>query len=74
MDALLQPARRIRGAVAYRARCASPPTWAWTRCKPTALLLRNDSTPGLIIEMEGIATDAEVREFYERVGVALPRA
>ena len=30
------------------------------------MLQRNDSTPGLIIEMEGIATDAEVREFYER--------
>ena len=30
------------------------------------MLLRNDSSPGLIIEMEGIATDAEVSEFYKR--------
>lgn len=29
-------------------------------------LLQNDSTPGLIIEMEGIPTDAEVSEFYAR--------
>ena len=29
-------------------------------------LLQNDSTPGLIIEMEGFPTDAEVSEFYER--------
>ena len=29
-------------------------------------LLQNDSTPGLIIEMEGFPTDAEVREFYAR--------
>ena len=29
-------------------------------------LLQNDSTPGLIIEMEGVPTDAEVSEFYAR--------
>ena len=29
-------------------------------------LLQNDSTPGLIIEMEGFPTDAEVSEFYAR--------
>ena len=29
-------------------------------------LLQNDSTPGLIIEMSGIPTDAEVRDFYAR--------
>ena len=29
-------------------------------------LLQNDSTPGLIIEMEGLPSDAEVSEFYER--------
>ncbi len=29
-------------------------------------LLQNDSTPGLIIEMQGMPTDAEVSEFYER--------
>ena len=29
-------------------------------------LLQNDSTPGLIIEMEGFPTDAEVSEFYTR--------
>ncbi|MXY46930.1 MAG: phage portal protein [Chloroflexi bacterium] len=29
-------------------------------------LLQNDSTPGIIIEMEGIPTDAEVRDFYAR--------
>ena len=30
------------------------------------MLLLNDSAPGLIIQMEGIATDAEVSEFYKR--------
>ena len=29
-------------------------------------LLQNDSTPGLIIEMEGVPTDEEVSEFYAR--------
>ena len=29
-------------------------------------LLQNDSTPGLIIEMEGFPTDAEVSDFYAR--------
>ena len=29
-------------------------------------LLQNDSTPGIIIEMEGMPTDAEVSEFYAR--------
>ena len=29
-------------------------------------LLQNDSTPGLIIEMEGVPTDDEVSEFYAR--------
>ena len=29
-------------------------------------LLQNDSTPGIIIEMSGIPTDAEVRDFYAR--------
>ncbi len=29
-------------------------------------LLQNDSTPGLIIELEGIPTDSEVSEFYAR--------
>lgn len=29
-------------------------------------LLQNDSTPGLIIELDGVPTDAEVSEFYAR--------
>ena len=46
VDALLQPSGRVRGAFAYRARCASPRTWASTRCGRTASSCRTTARRG----------------------------